>query len=436
VPFPASAPSSHGGQAALLVDGRSCVEEIGSIWEQDHILSERRRPRLRRLLRFAAFALTSQASGDDGPAARFVSELAIGQAAQGHEVHVLVPASASLPADRHEAGVHYHSLKLSPDGCPLERARDFGLAAAERLANLPAPDLLHLHDWITALGPRPDCPAVLSLASVEATRRNGTPPSPLSLQIGEAEREAAEGVACVLTPDWLKERAVADLGIQPGRVVAFPMEGRVPNEWECPLDYGEVKREIHVGPVDRLLLFVGPLEHGAGVDLFLEAMPVLLQRYHNLRLAYAGAGPMHGHLQHRAQQLGVAHAVRLLGHVEEWRLKRLLRSAEALILPSRYRVPFDDAVVDLARRAGRPVVTTHGGPAHLVRHEENGVITYDNPGSMVWAGDRILGDPGHAERMGRNGRRGGDGAVVWGEVAQHYLALCASRFPELTETLM
>ena len=48
----------------------------------------------------------------------------------------------------------------------------------------------------------------------------------------------------------------------------------------------------------------------------------------------------------------------------------------------------------------------------------------------------MLGDPGHAERMGRNGRRGGDGTVAWGEVAQHYLTLCAARFPELTETLV
>ena len=70
------------------------------------------------------------------------------------------------------------------------------------------------------------------------------------------------------------------------------------------------------------------------------------------------------------------------------------------MLPSRCRLPFDDAVVDLARKAARPVVTTHGGPAHLIRHEENGLITYDNPGSMVWALDRILSDPAHAERMG------------------------------------
>jgi glycogen(starch) synthase len=163
---------------------------------------------------------------------------------------------------------------------------------------------------------------------------------------------------------------------------------------------------------------------------------VLRQRYPGLHLAYAGAGPMHGQLQHRANELGAAGAVRLLGHVDDRRVKRLVRAAEALVLPSRYRVPFDDAVVDLARRAGRPVVTTHGGPAHLVRHEENGIITYDNPGSMVWAGDRVLGDPGHAERMGWNGRRTSDGNPVWGEVAHHYLDLCATRFPELTEKLL
>ena len=205
------------------------------------------------------------------------------------------------------------------------------------------------------------------------------------------------------------------------------------NEWETPLDFGKVKQAIGVGPVDRLILFVGPLEHAAGVDVLLEAMPTMVHRVPNLRLAYVGSGNLYGHLQHRMQQLGVGHAVRLLGHMDGPPLTRLLRSAEALVLPSRYRVPFDDAVVDLARRAGRPVVTTHGGPAHLVRHEENGILTYDNPGSMVWAMDRILGDPGHAERMGRNGRRTDQaGGVMWSDVGRHYLEVCASYFPELT----
>jgi glycosyltransferase involved in cell wall biosynthesis len=206
------------------------------------------------------------------------------------------------------------------------------------------------------------------------------------------------------------------------------------NEWECSLDYGHAKGEIGVGPLDRLILYVGPLEHAAGVDLLVEAMPVLLRRSGNLRVAYIGSGNMHGHLEQRAHQLGVAHAVRVLGHREGPQVTRLVRAAEALVLPSRCRMPFDDAVVDLARKAGRPVVTTHGGPAHLIRHEENGIITYDNPGSMVWALDRILGDPTHAERMGRNGKRSDGSTQSWSDVTRHYLELCAHCFPELTAT--
>jgi glycosyltransferase involved in cell wall biosynthesis len=273
---------------------------------------------------------------------------------------------------------------------------------------------------------------VLSLSSTEATRRNGGPVSKLSLEVEEAEREAAAAADCVLTPDWLHPRAAAYLGVEEGSAHAFALEGRMPNEWECPLDYGHVKMGVGVGPLDRMVLFVGPLEHAAGVDLLVEALPTLLGRYHNLRLAYVGAGPMHGALQHRAHQLGVGHAVRLLGHVEGGHLTRLLRASEALVLPSRCRVPCDDAVVDLARRAGRTVVTTHSGPAYLVRHEENGVLTYDNPGSMVWAVDRILGDAAHAQRMGEKGRRREGSAIMWGDVARHYLEFCAARFPGLT----
>jgi glycosyltransferase involved in cell wall biosynthesis len=434
VAFPPDAPSPHGGHAALLVESPGCVEPVDNVWEQDRILAERRRPRLRSL-RIAALSLASLPSGQDGALAWFVSELAAGQGAHGHEVHVFTPASDALPEDRQVNGVHYHPVGVELNGHPRKSAQAFDRAVQERLREFAPFDLVHLHEWMTALGPRRDsCPAVLSLGSIEATRRNGTPPSPLSVDIEAAEREAARTADRILTPPWLRDRVVAELDVDGGRVEGFPMEGRMPNEWECPLDYGQVKMGSGVGPLDRLFLYVGPLDPGAGVDLLVEALPVLLQRCPNLRLAYVGMGQLHGALQHRAGQLGVAHAVRLLGHVEGPPLTRLLRAAEALLLPSRYRIPLDDAVVDLARRAGRPVVTTHGGPAHLVRHEETGLVTYDNPGSMVWAVDRLLGDPAHAERMGQNGRRSESGAVVWAEVARHYLELCAGWFPELTET--
>jgi glycosyltransferase involved in cell wall biosynthesis len=435
VPFPPDAAAPRSSQAALLVKDRGAVEEIGTVWDQERILRERRQPRLRRPLYCASFAWGARDLGHDGWLATFVSELAAGQCAQGHEAHVFVPASEQFDASREVAGVHYHPLPVPLDGTPLEQAQAFGSAAAHRLREFPPFDLIHQHEWMTAVDRwAGDRPTVLSLSSIEATRRNGALPGDLSVQIELAEREAAGAATTVLTPHWLREQALAELGIDGARLHGFPMEGRMPNEWEAPLDVGQVKMGIGLGPFDRMMLFIGPLEHAAGVDLLLEAVPVLLQRAPNLRVVFVGAGLLYGQLHHRAHQLGVAHAVRIPGHVEGPQVTRLVRAAEALVLPSRYRVPFDDGVVDLARRGGRPVVTTHGGPAHLVRHEETGIVTYDNPGSMVWAIDRMLGDPAHAERMGNNGRRRESSGVVWGDVARHYLELCAAQFPALTET--
>ncbi|HTU19825.1 MAG TPA: glycosyltransferase [Gemmataceae bacterium] len=433
VQFACDSWSPNRDQSALYVDDRWRIEPAGNIWEQESFLREHCRPKLRRSLRIAAFAL---AQGGDAMPPTFVRELALQGSALGHDIHVFLGCESSQPP-RSLDGVHYHPLPIQNDGTPLQMAQAFAQDVEALLKDAPPFDLLHHHEWMTGLAAaRLRRPRILSLTSLEATRRNGTAPTPLSRAIEEAERSLSRGLRCVLTPDWLHERAIAELGMDGVRVLSFPMEGRVANEWEAPLDYGRVKGEIGVGPLDRLILYIGPLEHSAGVDLLVEALPPLLNRSRNARVAFIGSGNMHAHLEHRAHQLGVCHAVRVLGHRDGPQVKRLVRAAEALALPSRCRVPFDDAVVDLARKAGRPVVTTHGGPAHLVRHEENGLLTYDNPGSMVWALDRILGDPAHAERMGRNGKRSDGSTQSWSDVTRHYLQLCAQCFPELTVTDM
>jgi glycogen synthase len=443
VSFPRASASSHGAQDALLVEEGLRCEPVGNLWDQEHFLKERRTPKLRHPLRIGILCMTPETTEPQAVLPEFITRLATGLGENGHEIHIVSPAGNGVSEIQTANGVHFHPIKIPPVGTPLEIAEQFRRAAEERIEELPPLDVLHVHEWQAgeslqrdespSRGQSGTVPKICSFTSLEATRRNGTPPGGLSRSIEEAERRVASAADLVLVPGWLREKAVKELRLDSAHVHGFAMEGHVPNEWDCDLDYGQIKRDIGFGPMDRLLLFIGPLEHAAGPDLLLEALPTLLQRAGDLRLAFAGAGELHGGLEHRARQSGVEYAVRLLGHVDRDRLIRLLRASEALVLPSRYRVPFDDAVVNMARRAGRPVVTTHGGPAHLISHEETGIVTYDNPGSVVWALDRILGDPANAQRMGENGRRREDHSVSWGEVARRYLDLCAASFPQLNE---
>jgi glycosyltransferase involved in cell wall biosynthesis len=434
VAFAADGVCARGGQGALLVDDRLRKEEVGSVWEQGRVLAERARPRLRSKLRLASFAWDTPAAPAPGALARFVGGLASGQACHGHEGFVVAPSAPGFDSPKEIDGVHYHPLAASANGSPVERAVSFARAAEHLLEEMEPFDLFHIHEWTAGLVPWMGTkPTVLSLSSTEPVRRNNAAPTELSREVQRVEREVAQSADRILTPDWLRERAAAELGVAADKVSSFPMDARPPNEWELPLDLGHVKMGIGFGPLDRLVVFIGPLEHAAGPDLLLEAMPTLLGRCPGLRVAFVGAGGAYSSLERRMHEMGLAHVVRLLGHMEGPPVTKLMRAAEVLALPSRHRLAGDDGAVDLARRAGRPVVTTHAGPTHLVRHEEDGILTYDNPGSMVWALERLLRDPSHGDRLGRNGFRPSQGVVGWGEVARIYLDLCASSFPELAE---
>jgi len=433
VAMPPTGASARGSHAGLLVDEKLRIKEVANVWEHEKVLADVKKPRLKKRLRVAKFAFESAACGNTGVLATFVAELGTGLKQAGHDVHVFLPKSEQLSEDREINGVTYHPLDIAPANGPVELALNYARAAENLLSEMDQFDLFHLHEWMTGLAPWiGTCPTVLSLTSTEKTRLNGGEPSALSLEVQKIEHELVQVVECVLTPQWLREKAIAEFGVEAQKIRDFPMEGRIPNEWDCELDIGKVKQEFGFGVFDRLLLYIGPLNYESGLDVLVEALPVAAGRVPDLRIAVVGTGPMHDSLLRRAWDLGKGHCVKMLGEVGGPRLTKLLRASEALILPSRRRVHGDEAVVDLARRAGRAVVTTHGGPGHLVRHEENGIITYDNPGSMVWALDRVLGDANHTKKMGQNGRRNDSGGYSWKEVAALYLDVCAERFPELT----
>ena len=165
----------------------------------------------------------------------------------------------------------------------------------------------------------------------------------------------------------------------------------------CRASYG-------IGPMSPMVLFVGRLAVQKGPDLLLEAVPGVLAMRGDAKIVFVGDGYMREALEHRTNQLGVRHAVRFLGNMSaNGDLINLYKSTDVVCVPSRNE-PFGIVVLE-AWAAGKPVVVTrNGGPVEMVTHNHEGLVAYDNPGSICWALKEIFGNFQHARWMGERGR--------------------------------
>lgn len=434
VGLPSGACSHRTSLQSLFCDQALAPEPVDTPWEGPAYVEQRDRPHLREGLRIAVLAFESTPTGHQSALGTFVTELA-GQLATSHDVHVFVPSGEPGDGDFEHEGVTYHRLGCVDTSDPVRASWHFVRCAEAHMVRHGPFDLVHLHEWMTAVAPQSGhVPTVLSLTSLECVRRNGAEADEVSREVEKHEVEAARAADVVLVPGWLRDTALDVLGLEAGRVVPFDMEGRPESIWDREQDFGRVKGSFGLGPFDRLVTFVGPLIPEAGVDLLVEALPASLSRTPCARVVLVGEGWMRDALWNRAHQLGVAHALRTPGHVGLEGLAALLRASEALALPSRGRVEGDEHVAGLARLAGIPLIVTHTGPSHCASHEQTGLVTYDNPGSIVWALDRILGAPDHAGQMGLRGRVHQPGPPHWSRVARIFSDLCAERFAGLALT--
>jgi glycosyltransferase involved in cell wall biosynthesis len=91
-------------------------------------------------------------------------------------------------------------------------------------------------------------------------------------------------------------------------------------------------------------------------------------------LVFAGDGPLRTDLEAEAHALGVAHAVRFLGFVNQSNLPAVYRSSDVLVLPSEYEA--FGLVVNEAMLCGCPVIVSDrvGARFDLVREGKTGFI--------------------------------------------------------------
>lgn len=289
---------------------------------------------------------------------------------------------------------------LDPDVIYLHQV---GPAEVEAVARSRRPSVRFLHDHApfclrrhkyTAIGHR-TCTRPLGIHCLPCLgfleRRDGLWPMGFrSLSEARAELGVHRGLtALAVGSRYMKDHVVMH-GFPPASVEVLPLFAPAP---EAPPESP---------PDPNLLVFLGALTRGKGLDILLRALTLLPGSVH---LEVIGAGPQQRWLQQTADRLGVGHRVQWTGSLSREAMAEHLRQALCLVVPSREPETFGLAGLE-AFRQGIPVIASRAGGVGEWLLEGHTGLAFP-PGdwrALARAIEEMRRDPDRSRAMGRAGR--------------------------------
>lgn len=165
----------------------------------------------------------------------------------------------------------------------------------------------------------------------------------------------------------------------------------------------DVRRDLGVVPGERVVTTVASLNHYKGVDVFVNAVPAVLESRENARFVVVGDGPERKTLEKLAADLGVAERVTFTGIRSD--VDEILRASDLFVLSSRTEA-FPNVILE-AMATGLPVVSSDvGSVAELVDEGKTGHrIQPEDPAVLARSISSLLEDGGKAKAFGAAGRR-------------------------------
>jgi glycosyltransferase involved in cell wall biosynthesis len=354
-----------------------------------------------------------------------VTELAAALERRGHEVHVFTRRGHAQAQYDRIHGVHYHrcSFPLTPDFVDeinnMCRSFVHEFFAVEN--HVGRFDIVHGHDWLASnalvwIKEGRGRKAVLTMHSTEYGRNGNRFFGGQSQRIQDHERHGTYCADRVITVSNQLKNEIGWLYQVPEHKSAVIYNGVNAGTFDYDIDPGEVKRCYGIGPLDPTILFVGRMVVQKGPDILVRAIPSILPYYPHAKFVFAGDGHMKGDVYGLAHQLGVSHAIRVLGDRRGRELHDLFKACDVVAVPSRNE-PFGIVILE-GWSARKPVVSTkRGGPAEFVWHEVNGLQVDDTPESVAWGLGTLLADQGRCRWMGNNGRASVDAAFSWDRIS-------------------
>lgn len=153
------------------------------------------------------------------------------------------------------------------------------------------------------------------------------------------------------------------------------------------------------------LVYLGRLKRYKGVEFLLRAMALALVECPALTLDVAGTGDDRARLEDLARSLGIAHAVRFLGFVDESAKLALLREAVANVFPSP-KEGWGITVMEAAACGTPSIASDAPGLRDSVRDGLTGLLVpHGDPAALSHAILRVAREPALVERLGSAARQ-------------------------------
>lgn len=248
------------------------------------------------------------------------------------------------------------------------------------------------------------------------------------------ETHALRNVAHAFTICEGLRAEIVTRGIPSERVTVIP--NAVDVDSFQPAGLPDEALRVRLGLADATVVgFVGSFYAYEGLDLLLDAVPVIAERFPLLKVLLVGGGPQEANLKARADRLGIAHRVIFAGRVPHSEVGRYYDLIDLLAYP-RHSMRLTELVTPLkpleAMAQGRVFVASDvGGHRELVRHGETGRLFL--PGSaaaLATAVCEMLGEQSAWGEYRAAGRRFVESERTWSRSVEAYRA----PYSQLTES--
>lgn len=197
-------------------------------------------------------------------------------------------------------------------------------------------------------------------------------------------------------------------GIAAGRITVIP-NGVDIEEFPFGLHPDPVLR-ASLGLEDRLVLgFLGSFYEYEGLDLALEALPLIRREEPKVAILLVGGGQAEAALKAQAHRLGIEDAVRFVGRVPHGDVQRYYDLVDIFIYP-RHAMRLTETVTPLKpleamARGGIVLASDVGGHRELIRDGETGhLVRADDAAALARAVLRLIAERQGWPRMIRTAR--------------------------------